>query len=201
MAERYAPALFLEVLAFWFVLRWFLAARLVLFFGRALVLLMLVGVLGTLDQRRFVWAACFAGLALLAWLLVRPWRARPTRRRLSLPILSSLVWRGKSADEVAMLCERRIGLKVGAATPATVTAAPLSADPPPGPVRRGGLEAIGADRDQPAIVRGHAGQRHPPPGAWPQDDAAVAGCGATATSIVASRAARVTAWWGRAPVL
>jgi hypothetical protein len=112
MADEYAPALFLEVLAFWLILRWFLAARLVPFFGRALVLLMLVGVLGTIDEHRFVWAACFTGSALLAWLLLRRWRARPTRHRLRLPVLASLVWRRKSVDEVAMLCERRIGLKV-----------------------------------------------------------------------------------------
>jgi hypothetical protein len=124
MAARYAPALFLEILAFWLILRWFLAARLVLFFGRVLILLMLVGVLGTLDEHRFVWTACFTGSALLAWLLLRRWRARPTRHRLRLPILDSLVWRRKSVDEVAMLCERRIGLKVDAATPATVTAKP-----------------------------------------------------------------------------
>jgi hypothetical protein len=124
MADGYAPALFLEVLAFWFILRWFLAARLVLFFGRALILLMLVGVLGTIGEHRFVWTACFAGSALLAVLLLRRWRARPARHRLRLPVLASLVWRRKSVDEVAMLCERRIGLKVDAATPATVTAKP-----------------------------------------------------------------------------
>lgn len=61
MADGYAPALFLEVLAFWLLLRWLLTARLILFFGRILVLMMLVGVLGTLDERRYVWTACFAG--------------------------------------------------------------------------------------------------------------------------------------------
>jgi hypothetical protein len=85
---------------------------------------MLVGVLGTIDERRFVWTACFAGSALLAALLLRRWRSRPTRHGLRLPVLASLVWRRKSVDEVAMLCEQRIGLKVDAATPATVTAKP-----------------------------------------------------------------------------
>jgi hypothetical protein len=124
VADGYAPALFLEVLAFWFVLRWLLVARLVLFFGRILLLMMLVGALGTIAEHRLVWAASFAGSALLAWLFVRRWQARPTRHRLRLPVLASLVWRRKSVDEVAMLCERRIGLKVDAATPATVTAKP-----------------------------------------------------------------------------
>lgn len=124
MADGYAPALVLEVLVFWFILRWCLPARLVLFFGRALILLMLVGVLGTIDEHRFVWTACFAGSALLAALLLRRWRSRPTCHSLRLPVLASLVWRHKSVDEVAMLCERRIGLKVDAATPATMTAKP-----------------------------------------------------------------------------
>ena len=80
MADGYAPALFLEVLAFWFVLRWLLAARLILFFGRVLVLMMLVGVLGTVDEHRFVWAACFTGSALVALALLRRWRGLPDHR-------------------------------------------------------------------------------------------------------------------------
>ncbi len=74
MADRYAPALLLEILAFWFVLRWLLIGRAILFVGRALVLMMVVGVLGTLDERRYLWAACFAGSAVLAWVLLRRWR-------------------------------------------------------------------------------------------------------------------------------
>jgi len=123
MADGYAPALFLEVLAFWFILRWLLVARLVLFFGRILVLMMIVGVFGTIDQHRFVWAACFAGSALLAWVLLRRWRRCAGRRR-SFSISTSLAWRGRSADEVAALCERRIGIKVDAAAPATVESKP-----------------------------------------------------------------------------
>ena len=42
MADRYAPALFLEVLAFWFVLRWLLVGRAILFVGRMLVLLFIL---------------------------------------------------------------------------------------------------------------------------------------------------------------
>jgi hypothetical protein len=109
MAGRYAPALFLEVLAFWFILRWLLAARLVRFFGRALVLLMVVGVLGTIDEHRFVWAACFAGCALFAWILLQCWRGRPGLERQRFRVPTSLAWRGRSADEVATLCERRSG--------------------------------------------------------------------------------------------
>jgi hypothetical protein len=124
LAGRYAPALLLEVFAFWFILRWFLAGWLVLFFRHALIVLMLVGVLGTIDEHRFVWTACFAGSALLAWLLLRRWRARPDIERRRFRVSISLAWHGTSADEVAMLCERRIGLKVDAASPATVTAKP-----------------------------------------------------------------------------
>ena len=125
MADGYAPALFLEVLAFWFILRWLLTARLVMVFGRVLVLMMVVGALGTIDERRFVWMACFAGSALLAWLLLGRWRGRVVGNRRRPRVPTSLVWRGKSAEEVAALCERRIGLKVDAAAPATLTAAPL----------------------------------------------------------------------------
>lgn len=124
MADGYAPALFLEVLAFWFILRWLLVARLVLFFGRALIVLMLVGVLGTLDEHRFIWTLCFAGSALLAWILLRHWRRRPARRRVIFNVPALLARRGKTAEEIAALCERRIGLKVDAAAPATITAEP-----------------------------------------------------------------------------
>lgn len=122
MADGYAPALFLEVFAFWFILRWLLVARFVLFFGRALVLLMLVGALATSGEDHFVWTACFAGSALLAWVLLRRWRGIPRVRRLALRRPNSFAWHGKSPDEMATLCERRIGLKVEAAAPATVEA-------------------------------------------------------------------------------
>ncbi len=121
MADVYAPALFLEVLAFWFVLRWLLAARLILFFGRILVLMMLVGVLETVGEQRFVWAACFACSAVLAWVLLRRWRGKPHVAPVMPRLFAFLAWRGKSADEVAALCERRIGVKVEAAAPAIVS--------------------------------------------------------------------------------
>jgi hypothetical protein len=124
MADGYAPALFLEVLAFWFIIRWLLTARLVLFFGRMLVVIMVVGALGTIDEGRFAWAACFAGSALLDWVLLRSWRDRTAHRRRSFPRSSFVAWRGVSADDVATLCERRIGLKVDAAAPAIVSLTP-----------------------------------------------------------------------------
>jgi hypothetical protein len=123
MADRYAPALFLEVLAFWFILRWLLLGRLILFFGRALVLLMVVGVLATLDQHRYLWATCFAGSAVLAWALLRRWRG-PRRRLLSrgLRLRASRAWRHMTPGELATLCERRVGLQVDAAVPAAIAA-------------------------------------------------------------------------------
>ena len=124
MADRYAPALFLDVLAFWLILRWLVLGRLILFFGRVLVLLMMVGALGTIGEHYYVWAACFAGSALLAWVLLRRSRGLPTLHRRRFGVPASLTWRGKSADEVATLCERRIGLHVDAAAPAIVEAQP-----------------------------------------------------------------------------
>jgi type VI protein secretion system component VasK len=98
MADGYAPSLFLQVLAFWFILGWLLVARLVLFFGRILSVLMLAG-LGTLDERRFLWAACFAGSALLAWLCLRRWRARSRAHhtRQTRPLTTSGARRGSPA--------------------------------------------------------------------------------------------------------
>jgi hypothetical protein len=119
MPAKYAPALFLEVLVLWFVLRWLLLGRLILLLGRLLVLMMIVGVLGTIGDHDDVWATCFAGAGLLAWMLLRRWRRRPVLGgyRASVPAL--LAWRGRSATEVASLCERRLGLPVDAAAPAT----------------------------------------------------------------------------------
>jgi hypothetical protein len=48
MPDRYAPALLLDVFAFRFVLRWLFPRRLVLLFGRLLILMMVVGTLGAL---------------------------------------------------------------------------------------------------------------------------------------------------------
>jgi hypothetical protein len=118
MGDRYAPAVFLEVLTFWFVLRWLLVGRLVLFFGRLLVLMMVVGAIGTLGEHDYVWAACFAAAGLLSWLLLRRWRRAGARSTFRRP--SFLAWRSRSPTEVASLCERRLGLLVDAAAPATV---------------------------------------------------------------------------------
>jgi hypothetical protein len=123
MADRFAPALFLDVLVYWFVLRWLLPGRAILFVGRALVLLMVVGVLGTLDQHRYLWATCFAGSAVLAWALLRRW-CGPRCRMLSrgLRRRASRAWRHMTSDELATLCERRVGLQVDAAVPAAIAA-------------------------------------------------------------------------------
>jgi hypothetical protein len=121
MADRYAPALFLEVLAFWFILRWLLVGRHILFFGRALILMMVVGALGTLDQHYYDWAGCFAASALLAWALLRHWRGLPGPRRPGFRAPAFRWWRPMSPNELAALCERRIGLHVDAAAPAAVT--------------------------------------------------------------------------------
>jgi hypothetical protein len=85
-----------EVLVFWFVLRWLLLGRLVLLFGRLLVLMMVVGAIGTLDHHLYVWAACFAGAALLGWLLLGRWRHRGIRSRFR--TAAFLAWRGRSAS-------------------------------------------------------------------------------------------------------
>ena len=123
MADRYAPALLLEVLAFWFVLRWLLIGRAILFVGRALVLMMVVGVLGTLDEHRYIWAGCFAGSAVLAWVLLHRWRGTP-RRVLGRGLRPrfSRAWRHMTPGELATLCERRVGLQVDAAVPAAIAA-------------------------------------------------------------------------------
>ena len=120
MADGHAPALFLEVLAFWFVLRWFLFRRAILLVGWLLVLMMLVGTLSSLDEHSYVWAACFTGAALLAWRLLRRWRGLPTLPRPDVRLSSSHAWRSKSGAELAAMCERRIGLRVDAAAPATL---------------------------------------------------------------------------------
>jgi len=119
MADRYAPAVFLEVLTFWFVLRWLLVGRLVLFFGRLLVLMLVVGAIGTLGEHHYLWAACFAAAGLLSWLLLRRWRRRGVRPTFGRPAF--LAWRSRTPTEIASLCERRLGLLVDAAAPATVT--------------------------------------------------------------------------------
>jgi hypothetical protein len=125
MPDRYAPALLLEVFAFWFVLRWLLPAALLLLFGRLLILMMVVGTLGTLAQHHYVWAAFFAAAGWLSWSLLRRWRtsARVSRghtRRLR----ARLSWRGVTPSTIATLCEQRIGTRVDAAAPATLSGLP-----------------------------------------------------------------------------
>lgn len=123
MPARYAPALLLDVFAFWFVLRWLLTAAAVLL--RLLVGMMVVGMLGTLDQHHYVWAATFAGSALLASYLLHRWRgARPRRETRRLPLPTPSAWRHVQPTELATLCEQRLGLQVDAAVPVTIESSP-----------------------------------------------------------------------------
>jgi hypothetical protein len=125
MPDKHAPALLLEVLALWFVLRWVLPARLLLLFGRLLILMMVVGTLGTLAQHHYVWAAFFAAAATLAWSLLRRWRTSTSlRRRYSPRLPSQLLWRRVTPSAIAILCEQRIGTRVDAAAPATLSRSP-----------------------------------------------------------------------------
>jgi hypothetical protein len=149
MADKYAPALFLEVLAFWFVLRWFLFRRAILLVGWLLVLMMLVGALSTLGEHSYLWTACFAGAGLLAWLLLRRWRGLPTLRRPSIRLAPSLAWRGTSGLELAALCERRLGLPVDVAAPATLA----------GRARSRCVLALGGDGLW--VLEDESGPRHP----------------------------------------
>ena len=89
--------------------------------GRLLIVMMIVGALRTLDEHDYVWAASFLGAALLAWLLLRRWRGPPTIGQSRLRLPRRLAWHDKSADEITTLCERRIGLQVDAAAPATIS--------------------------------------------------------------------------------
>ena len=86
--------------------------------------MMIVGAPSTLDEHDNVWAALFLGAALLAWLLLRRWRGLPTIGQFRLRLPRRLAWHDKSADEIARLCERRIGLQVDAAAPATISSSP-----------------------------------------------------------------------------
>src|SRR5205085_10901655 len=52
------------------------------------------------------------------WMRLCRWRRRGVRPRFRVP--GFLAWRSRSPTEVASLCERRIGLLVDAAAPATV---------------------------------------------------------------------------------
>jgi hypothetical protein len=123
--DRYAPALPLYLLALWFVARWVLPRVALFLLGRALICAMSLGVLATLADHRYAWAGWLSASAALAWLLLRRssepgnpaerrWRGRP----------ASLAWRRSSPEDVITLCERRIGLRVDAAVPATIAANP-----------------------------------------------------------------------------
>ena len=124
MPSRFAPALLLDVLVFWLMLRWLLPRPAVMVAGRLLVVVMIVGLLTSWRRGGFVTACCFAASAALAgWLELRFERAR--RRPFSLPrALRLRAWRDTTPAEVAALCERRIGLQVDAACPARITADP-----------------------------------------------------------------------------
>lgn len=84
--------------------------------------MMAVGALSTLDDHEWVWGACFAGSALLAWLLLRRWRGRRANRRFPVRAPIARPWKTLGPDEVAALCKRRIGVHVDAAAPAIVDA-------------------------------------------------------------------------------
>jgi hypothetical protein len=66
MPDRYAAALLLDVLAFWFVLRWLPTARMTLLVGRLLIVGMAVGALGAVADHHYVWAVCFAASCALS---------------------------------------------------------------------------------------------------------------------------------------
>jgi len=79
---------------------------------------MVVGAIGALGEHHYVWGACLADAVLLSWMMLRWWRRSGVRSRFRRPAF--LVWRSQSPTEVASLCERRLGLLVDAAAPATV---------------------------------------------------------------------------------
>jgi hypothetical protein len=121
MPDRYAPALLLDVFAFWFLLRWVLPVAIVLLFARVLLALMAVGTLGALGEHHYVWTAFFAASAVLSWLLLRRWRGvGPRIKPMRLVAHARRAWRRATPDAVAVLCERRIGERVDAAVPATL---------------------------------------------------------------------------------
>ena len=108
------------------MLRWLLIGRVILLLGRLLVLMMVVGALSTVAEHHYAWTASFAGAGLLAWMLLRRWRGFPAVARHRVPRFrfpSLRAWQGKSATEVSSLCERRLGLPVDAAAPATLSGA------------------------------------------------------------------------------
>jgi hypothetical protein len=103
IVDRYAPAPFLEVLAFWLVLRWLLLGRLILFIGRILVVMMGVGALATLDQNHLAWTACFVGAGALAWLLLRRWRGVPVVRHHGVRLPTRFAWHMPAPKVAALL--------------------------------------------------------------------------------------------------
>ena len=125
MPNRYAPALLLDVFALWFVLRWLLPAALLLLFGRLLNLMMVVGTLGTLAQHHYVWATFSAAAAWLSWAPLRRWRtSRPLISAHTPRLATRLSWRRVTPSAIATLCEQRIGSRVDAAAPATLSGSP-----------------------------------------------------------------------------
>jgi hypothetical protein len=124
MPDRYAPALLLDVLAFWFVLRWVLSAAMLLLFARVLLAMLAVGLLVSLGQHHYVWAVSFAAAAALAWTLMRWQRARPPAQPRRPHLSPGQAWRRITPDAIDVLCERRIGDRVDAAAPVTISDQP-----------------------------------------------------------------------------
>jgi hypothetical protein len=107
------------------VLRWLLTARAILLVGCLLVAMMVAGALEALAQHDYVWAAFCVGSAALGWALLRRWRHPSARRRSRWPHSPSSRAR-RSVDPIglAVLCERRVGMRVDAAVPATILSGP-----------------------------------------------------------------------------
>jgi hypothetical protein len=124
MPSRFAPALLLDVLAFWFVLRWVLPAPAVVLVGRALILMMLAGALTSIQRGDYVTSLYFAASVVLAWALLRHSQDHDRRRSARRRLRRRGVWGHTAPSELAALCERRIGRQVDAAVPATIAADP-----------------------------------------------------------------------------
>lgn len=123
MPSRFAPALVLEVLAFWFILRRVLSTAAVTLVGRALIVVMLVGVLASVGDGDYVASFFFAASGALAWALLRRSQQRG-RRSPGRRLRKRGVWRRVAPPELAIICERRIGVQVEAAVPATIATDP-----------------------------------------------------------------------------
>lgn len=126
MPSRFAPALLLDVLVFWLVLRWLLPTTAVIFLGRALILVTLVGVLPSVQDGDYVTSFFFAASGGLAWALLRRSQQR-ARRSPPRRLWKRGVWRRTAPSQLATMCERRIGIQVDAAVPATIATGPPAA--------------------------------------------------------------------------